>query len=94
MPNPRYIEQAERWLGDADSKDSAQIMATLAIAEQLERIATHLGNIHQCLMTPDANHEPVTVADQLKRIAASLGETQHVAHLNGQPTAAISAASE
>jgi hypothetical protein len=51
------------------------------IAESLERalpvlayIHVQLGNIHQTLITPDANREPVTMADQGKRIADALEE--------------------
>lgn len=72
MSKLTYIEQAERWFGDTPTEASAQVMATLAVAEALERIATHLGNIHQCLLTPNADREPVTVADQLKRVADAL----------------------
>lgn len=50
----------------------AQAYASIAIAEQLARIALHLGNIHQAMLTPNADREPVTVADQLKRIADAL----------------------
>jgi hypothetical protein len=49
-----------------------QAYATIAQAEEMQRIATHLGNIHQALITPDTNGEPTTVADTLKRIAGAL----------------------
>ena len=58
---------------------SAQAHAAERMAESMERalpmlsnIAMHLGNIHQTLMTPDAEREPITVADLLKRIADAL----------------------
>lgn len=50
----------------------ATAYAAIAQAEALLSIATHLGNIHQALLTPDANLEPTTVADQSKRIADAL----------------------
>lgn len=46
--------------------------AAIAQAEAMQRIAMHLGNIHQTLITPDANREPTTVADLLKRVANAL----------------------
>lgn len=60
--------------GDVTTK-TTQVMSYIAIAMiavQLERIETHLGNIHQTLITPDANREPVTAADMLASIARSL----------------------
>jgi hypothetical protein len=43
MPTHKtYIDTAERWLGDTELKDSAQVYATLAVAEQLKRIADAL----------------------------------------------------
>lgn len=50
----------------------ATFCATLAQAEATERVAMQLGNIHQALITPNAEREPITVADLLERIAASL----------------------
>lgn len=47
----------------------AQAYAQIAQAEAMQSIAMHLGNIHQTLITPNADGEPVTAADQLKRIA-------------------------
>lgn len=46
--------------------------AAIAQAEATERVAMQLGNIHQALMTPNAEREPITVADLLKRIADAL----------------------
>lgn len=66
--------------GQVLSKSAAveliQAYCAIAQAEAMERIATHLGNIHQALLTPNANGEPVTVADSLKRVADVL-ESQY-----------------
>lgn len=54
---------------------TTEVMSHIAlamIAVELKRIEMHLGNIHQALITPNAEREPVTVADQLKRIANAL----------------------
>lgn len=71
----RHAENAD-WKKEADDPtEEAQLAlmyAAIAQAEATERIAMHLGNIHQALMTPDAAHEPVTVADLLTRIADAL----------------------
>jgi hypothetical protein len=60
---------------------SSQAHSLERIAESLERalpvlayIHVQLGNIHQTLITPDANREPVTMADQGKRIGNALEE--------------------
>jgi urease accessory protein UreE len=39
--------------------------ATIAQAESLERIAMHLGNIHQTLITPDMEGQPTGVFDKV-----------------------------
>lgn len=57
----------ERGLSDVMRQDAA-IWATIAQAEAQQRIAVHLGNIHQTLITPNVDREPTTAADQLKRM--------------------------
>lgn len=34
-----YIDKAERWIGDTLTEQTAHVYATLAVAEQLKRIA-------------------------------------------------------
>jgi len=65
MTKLSYIEQAERWFGDASSESSAQIMATLAIAEalqaqteQMKRIADALENLSGAYTTATFGQVP------------------------------------
>lgn len=62
-----------------EALSQVSVFATLAQAEAatrqaiaLEGIATHLGNIHQALLTPNDDGEPITVADTLACISSDL----------------------
>lgn len=62
MSKLNYIEQSERWFGDSEMKDAAQIKATLAIAEQLKRIADALEKltgapVAEGIVNPEDNEE-------------------------------------
>lgn len=62
MSEPTYFEQAERWFGNTPFEDSAQVMATLAIAEQLKRIADALEKltgapVAEGIVNPEDNEE-------------------------------------
>lgn len=45
----KYIESVERWLGEADSSNTAQIFATLVVAEQTAAVAQQLARIADAL---------------------------------------------
>lgn len=65
--NNRYY----RSMADREQR-RAIMLAAVAQAESLAHIATHLGNIHQVLITPNADGEPMTVADLAKHITDHL----------------------
>jgi hypothetical protein len=73
------LEMARQFTEEADYRglskyevELALAYASVAQAEALERIAMHLGNIHQTLISPNKEREPYSVADLLKCIAVAL----------------------
>lgn len=87
----------EQWKAEQDWKRANKNSTSMAhsferVAESLERmlpvlayIHVQLGNIHQTLITPDTNGEPVTVADLLKCMPSS----DNVASLKTELAAAL-----
>lgn len=66
MSKKTFMEQAERWFGDTSAENSAQVMATLAIAEainaQTQAQTEQLKRIADALTTPGN----MTIADLLE----------------------------